>query len=780
MRQAALEYAARGWHLIPVWWVERDNGSAPVCGCGDPFCRNAGKHPLITLGAGLANASCDVNVVGGWWDTWPQANIAVATGRRSGVVVLDLDLGHATFQDSFGNEVPVDGAQSLEDWASGGVTVPATLTQETGSGGRHLIFRYPDDDGPAIRNVVGWLPGVDVRSDGGYVLVAPSGHISGNVYRWLNDQPVADLGDLLGHLRVARGTVGGGRASGSAHDLPVYDYREACRTGPGLGYRDDFFNRRAFELRKQDVPWTDAQDEIRRVWELAAQTDRDVFTWDQALAKLTRVWAEVEPEPLPTWDPFTAAGGPPQPPPPINPLDPPEDRLTGVGNANRFIRLHGDRVRYSSALGWLVWNGDLWSMDDTELATHLAKDVAISLWREAITEADEETRNALRAWAKRTEEASAIENLLKLARSSPELAIRVADLDVDPWLLAVANGVIDLRTGGLRPALQADMLTRRSGITYDPHARSQTWETFLHDATRGDVELQAYLQRAAGYTLTGSTAEEKLFLIYGPPATGKSTFIDAMITCLGDGMAMTIQADDILSIRGKQTKEHIIAEMRGHRMISTVEMPQGARFAQALIKQMTGRDLLRGAFKYKNSFQFRPTFKLWIATNHAPAVHDDDEGMWRRLQRVPFTNVIPHNRRSAALKDALQDPTSEVARAALAWTVAGCLAWQRHGLGSCAAVEADTHEYRQEQDKLGHFLETYCYATDDREWCTLLTDLYEAHKAWSREVGEREITMQLLSQKLKDRGLVKRRTATGMAFQGIACRTRDVYTGRVM
>lgn len=745
MRQAALEYGRSGWRVIPVWWLEDG-----LCGCGNVHCQAPGKHPLVKLGRGMSGATSDTSVIDAWWTEWPRANIAVATGSLSGIVVVDLDT----------HTEEVDGEVEFKAWAAAlGFEPPPTLQAQTGGGGRHLVYQAPPEP-PHVRNATNWLPGVDLRGEGGYVLVAPSTHASGQPYRWLNDLPIAELGPLLGPLRSARGTPGAGKNGGGDH--PVYDYREACRVGPPRGTRDHFFNARAFELRKQDVDFLDAQRELRRLWELTEQPPGDEFPWELVLSKLQRVWSEVEPEPLPDYDPLAIAA---------LPLGAsPEGKDTDLGNAQRFVKLKEHTVRHTSQAGWFRWDGRYWSHDHRGLIVEDATHVVDELYAEAAETVDADERDRRLRWAKKSESAGRIDAMLRLARGLPPIAGDVLDFNPDPWLLNVQNGVLDLRTGDLLPHDPSLMISRISEVTYDPDARDPRWERYLKSVTNGDDELIAYLRRAAGYTLTADTSEEVFFIIYGPQASGKSTFIDALMTILGD-MAMLTQADTLMHQRGNQAPKEELAAMLDKRMVATIEIPDGGRFAEGLVKQMTGGDKIAARHLYKDRFEFQPVFKLWIATNHAPRAYDD--AIWRRIKRVPFPVTVPVGERDPRLKAELKVARTELARTVMAWAVRGCLEWQAEGLGTCAAVEADTAEYEVEQDKFGRFMDEEFIL--DPTATTTGRDIYERYTGWCALEGERPMTATAFSIKLRDRGFQKISGVRPISWAGIALRERSLY-----
>lgn len=771
MAAAAEDYARQGWRVLPIWWLEPgagENEGRLLCGCGNPFCggpdnKSAGKHPLVKAGRGMENASSDVGQVSSWWAAWPRANIAVATGAMSGIVVVDLDL--------HGDD---DGEVELGAWAAGqGFEPPVTLSARTGGGGKHLVYQAPADGGPPIKNATGWLPGVDLRGEGGYILVAPSLHASGARYEWLVEGAsgapgaITGLGPLLGPLRSARtraSSGGGGGGEGRGFDEPpTYDYREACRAGPPLGTRDHFFNSRAFELRKQDVAYADAKAELLRVWELTPQPPGDAFAWETVLEKLNRVWGSVEPEPLPEWDALRVTALPPG--------ASPTGKDTDLGNAQRFVELHGDEIRHTTQAGWFSWSGRHWSHDAKPIPVLQAAQVVESLFAEATRTADPVERDRLLRWAKASESRARVEAMASLARGLPPVAGSVLDFNPDPWLMNVGNGVLDLRTGKLADHEPGLMLSRLSEVKFDPAAVDTRWDRYLMSVTGGDEELVGYLRRAAGYTLTADIREEVFFIIYGPAASGKSTFLDALMTVLGD-MAMLTQAETLMHQRGGQGAPlSELASMLDKRMVSTIEIPDGGRFAESLVKQMTGGDKISARHLYKDRFEFQPVFKLWIATNHAPRAYDD--AIWRRIKRVPFPVTVPVEERDARLKIELKSPRSGLSRAVLAWAVQGCLEWQATGLGTCAAVERDTKDYEVEQDKFGRFLEDECIEDRARSEASRL--LYDRYISWCDREGEWKMTHTAFGLKLRERGFEKNTSVRPVEWVGVALRERSPW-----
>ena len=405
--------------------------------------------------------------------------------------------------------------------------------------------------------------------------------------------------------------------------------------------------------------------------------------------------------------------------------------LTDTGNAERLVAMHGDEVRYVPGQGWYVWDGRRWASDDTSELMRRAKLTTRAVYHDAAECDDDDERKEILAWAKSSESEPRRRAMIKLASSERPMVVRAKQLDADPWALTVLNGTLDLRTGELRPHDPADLITKLAPVTYDPAASSDKWTEFLETVTNGQSELGEFLARAVGYTLTGSTREEKLFFPHGPTASGKSTFIESVQTALGDYGA-TADFETFLRKRGDGGIRNDIARLAGARLVTSIEVEDGKRLAEGLVKSLTGGDTVAARFLHREFFEFVPAFKLWLVANHRPKVRADDDAIWRRIVQMPFTHVISEDERDPSLKEQFKADKA-IQAAILAWAVAGCLAWQRQGLAVPGLVTEYTAEYRAENDPLAGWIEDFCELGPEH-W-TPTVALRGSYERWCKAAG---------------------------------------------
>lgn len=438
--------------------------------------------------------------------------------------------------------------------------------------------------------------------------------------------------------------------------------------------------------------------------------------------------------------------------------------LNDTSNAERFVRACGERLRYVVELRiWLIWHEGHWRYDRKGQIVELAKRVATRMFSDAGELATAADRNALFKWANASLQLPRLEAMVKLAQAS--LAVSVSELDADPWLLGVRNGVVELRTGTFRQSRPEDLITKIANVEYVAGATCPTWEAMLDGCMGGNRQLADFIQRAAGYTLTGSTSEQVFFFAYGVGANGKSTVINALREIMG-GHGLQSQPEVIMAQRNTNpsgpTPE--LARLAGVRMVAMVETEDGQRLHESRVKQMSGGDAMTARVLHGEPFDFVPKFKLWLAGNHRPVIRGDDHGIWRRIVLIPFLVTIPPEKRDRMLAEKLRDEYPGV----LNWLIRGCLEWQRVGLDLPSDVVREVDQYKSDMDLIAQWLDEQC-SVGPAMRCRARS-AYQDYSTWAKDGGHQVITEVRFAQKLDERGFTKRKERQGMIYLGLTPR----------
>lgn len=406
-----------------------------------------------------------------------------------------------------------------------------------------------------------------------------------------------------------------------------------------------------------------------------------------------------------------------------------EERTTDLGNARRLVRLHQKDIRYCHDFRkWLIYGKGRWRLDSTGEAVRRAKATVQTIYKD-VSDAPDDQRNQLASWAIRSESEGRIQAMLSLAESEPGIPIEAHQLDVNPMLLNCRNGTIDLCSGALLKHERDNYITKMIPVDYDPAAVCPRWKEFLDRIMAGNADLIGFLQRAAGYSLTGDVSERVLFILYGVGANGKSVFDETVAALLGD-YAMRTPTSTLMSKQNSSIPNDV-ARLKGARFVHACESEEGKRLAESEIKDLTGGDTVSARYMRAEWFDFRPEFKLWLRTNHKPVVRGTDEAIWDRLKLIPFAVRIPKDQQDKTLSKKLLSELPGI----LAWAIRGCLDWQRNGLGVPEEVTTATEGYRNEMDSFAGFVEECCAVGGDR-WVASKT-LRECYESWGGERGDR-------------------------------------------
>ncbi len=447
-----------------------------------------------------------------------------------------------------------------------------------------------------------------------------------------------------------------------------------------------------------------------------------------------------------------------------------QNPLTDVGNARRLVAGYRDEIRWvPSWKCWLVWDGHRWCRDELNSVLERAKDTVREYTQAATDIADDDKRAKAVRFGLASERAQRLNAMVDLAKSDPEIAISADQLDRDPLLFNCLNGTIDLTTGDLLPHEPERLLTKIAPVEFDLNAVSETWDRFIDTVTGGDQELADYLQRTAGYALTGLTDEEIILFIVGPTGTGKTTYLEAIKAVMGD-YAATANSESFLHQGNRSGPRNDLARLRGIRLVTASELPQHRTFDEVTLKQLSGGDTINARFLYSEEFEYRPQFLITIAANHRPSVREGDDAVWRRLKLVPFDQRIPANARDPEIKKALTTPATS-GSAILNWMVKGALKWREHGLREPTTVTVATRSYRIENDHFSQFVDERCIE-GDHEWISS-DDLYKSYRAYSEAVGNHHpYGPRQVTTLLQDRGCTPERRSCHRGWRGIGLAER--------
>src|ERR1039458_5020345 len=624
----------------------------------------------------------------------PNANIGIRTGDQSGLVVLDVDVK---------NGAP--GLQTLAvlEAKHGELKTKVWFTP---SGGRHYYFNHPTGCPPC--SIQSAVIGLDLRGNGGYA-VAPPSALDGNAYQWENDTaPISAMPEWLPGV-FAKQAVPSGHPKSPLHANPLDGVTQGDRNRAVFAY--------ACRLRAKGMSREEADN---LVCEKAANCTPPL---PKAEALKCLQSAAKVPETFP---------------------------LNDAGNADRFSALHSDGwICVTETKQWFRKESDIYDSATPSEQHAAARDVINLLEASAQNAPNEQARTTLHKFATQTGNRPRLEALIEFAGKQPLIARPISCVDSDLWVAGTPKGVIDLRIGKITPF--SGIVTKKLGAVYDTTAVCPQFEKFLHEIFDGDTELIGFVQRIAGYLLTGSTQEQVAIWFFGPGGNGKSVLLNIFQFVLGD-YAVTLPA---YALQQKYALDRFtLGTLPGRRMIRFSEVGPGYKIDEALLKDLTGGDPITAELKFQNPFQFQMTGKLVSATNHLPKVAGTDHGFWRRQIVVPMNHIFSPEKQDKGLEERIrQKELSGV----LNWMLTGLSEWQKVGLAPPKKILGLVAQYRSEEDPFEAWFAECCALSTWGE--TSAAALYESYTAWTVAMGEKALSQKRLSAWLRDRKQLKRNSA---------------------
>ena len=437
-----------------------------------------------------------------------------------------------------------------------------------------------------------------------------------------------------------------------------------------------------------------------------------------------------------------------------------ERRYSDFYNANMLIEDYGNEILYCVKWKkWLIWDGRRWNKKDEHTIFYLAKKAVRQMHIKALSKSYEEDTLVLLEHAGRSETTRKVEAMVKSAAWEKQLWIHPEDLDCEKMIFNCMNGSIDLTNGRLLEYEQKNLITKLSPIEYDPDAQCLVWNDFLKSIFKNNKDLILYVQKVVGMCLSGDISAQAMFILYGTGANGKSTFIDTILNIMGDYGATT-PTDTLMQKKGDSASNDI-ARLQGTRFVSAMEADIGGKLAEAIVKRLTGNDRISARFLYGEFFEFKPTFKIFMATNHKPNVSGMDEAIWRRLKLIPFEVTFKTIEQDTKLPEKLEKEYKGI----LAWMVEGCILWQKEDLGNPPAILEATNQYRYEMSAIETFFQDCCKREPNE--MIQASHLYNGYKEWAETNNEHIISNRAFGMRLAEAGLDKTRLSKGNFWIGI-------------
>lgn len=430
--------------------------------------------------------------------------------------------------------------------------------------------------------------------------------------------------------------------------------------------------------------------------------------------------------------------------------------LSDIGSGKRMLEKFGDMFRYNiTEKRWYFWNNVAWEADwhdnvmraAIEVAEHAHNAAAWHLWD--LQQAGE-SGPAVKAAERAVSATQANKNVprlnaaLRMFAAQPGISVTSEQLDKPVHLVNLTNGTLDLKTGEFRDAEPKDLLTRTMGAAFDKSATCPKWDSFIAEAFP-DANIRAYVQRAMGYTFTGTTGQRAIFFLHGPSGTGKSVLTSVMTKLFGK-YGMTAPAS---TFRLKQQSDGFdLHRLRGARFVATSELPEGQMLDEDLVKRLTGNDEITSRGLYENFTTWSARCTVWIATNYLPNITSDDNAIWRRAKTIPMKAVVGREREIDNFAEVMFEEERD---GILNWVLDGWQQYLDRGLDEPTAITQDVDTYRTEIDVVASFIRdsvdegTMAYDATDAIPSRVFRQLFEAYCDMNgqKALGVRRVAMRM-------------------------------------
>ena len=414
---------------------------------------------------------------------------------------------------------------------------------------------------------------------------------------------------------------------------------------------------------------------------------------------------------------------------------------------------------------WFFFNGSYWQEDIGNQKVELAAErVANSIKKEKpelsfSTKTDED--KAMNEWYRfQKDSRSHMAKMHMIDEFKKYVIVKHGEFDKEDMLLNTESGYVDLSNGELHDHDIDKNFSHQTLAEYSDNVDAPLWDKFLNQIFNNDEELIHYVQKAIGYSFTGSVDEQCLFILNGRGRNGKSVFSNVISDVAGN-YAKQMNVQTIVAKKNQSGSANSdIARLEGARIVTSSELNEGDRFDESLVKQLTGGDKILARFLYGSEFEYKPKFKIWMATNHLPIIRGTDDGIWRRIKIIPFNIQIPKEKVDKKLEYKLKAEYTGI----LNWVVQGSLMWQQEGLEDPEAVRQVIENYRAEMDPLDAFLEECC--TTGQNYSIKARDMYDAYHEWAKESEEYKMSMTKFGREMSKK-LLRVKKMDGWYYVGL-------------
>jgi putative DNA primase/helicase len=434
--------------------------------------------------------------------------------------------------------------------------------------------------------------------------------------------------------------------------------------------------------------------------------------------------------------------------------------FSDVGNAERLLAMYGENIKYNPIRNkWLVWTGKYWEYDISGkieiLARNCIKELqaqGVSLPKQIGDIDNSKLKEQINKFVLRSESDGRVKAMINQCKTQEKLVIK--ETDKDAYLLNVKNGTLDLKTGKLKKHNKNDFITKSVDVRFDAGAKCPNWIEFLNKIFLGNQELIDYIQKSIGYSLTGDANLQCFYVLHGQGSNGKGTFMKVLSNILG-GYYATLKSNSLMERNNDEGARGDLAKLAGKRFACVNELEDGKSFDESLLKAITsGADEpIPVRRMYEEEFDLYPMFKIWMTTNKLPKIKGTDNGIWRRVRKIPFEYSFENdeNKDLYFYENKLFPELSGI----LNWAIEGCLKWQSEGVEVPEIVKCAVEEYRSDMDTIQRFIDECCIVS---ETCrSIITQLYNIYEEWCKENKEYTLSSIKFSKKMKEKGFEQER-----------------------